>query len=222
MNDLPRILCLLRKEKKLSQRAAAKQLGISQSLLSHYEKGSRECGLAFLTRTADFYEVSCDYLLGRTGLRNGVPAPENGEPVLTGKENLFSGSVFPALGKALTVSSFNVLFDMLKNPACKELASEVQKYTGLVIYQLFRHIYTAFPGSTETFFGLPEEDFLATGNAALLLCERRLGAAARRMRTNADSLPDTGYDFIQSSFPKDSAALFNIVKNAENEIKKLN
>ena len=37
--DFPRILTLLRKEKGISQKTAAGDLGISQALLSHYEKG---------------------------------------------------------------------------------------------------------------------------------------------------------------------------------------
>ncbi len=61
----PVILSELRKEKGLSQKEAAAQLGISQALLSHYEKGIRECGQIFLIKVADFYGVSCDYLLGR-------------------------------------------------------------------------------------------------------------------------------------------------------------
>ena len=70
--DFPRILTLLRKEKGISQKTAAGDLGISQALLSHYEKGIRECGLDFLVRTADYYGVSCDYLLGRSPDRSGT------------------------------------------------------------------------------------------------------------------------------------------------------
>lgn len=69
--DFPRILTLLRKERGISQKQAAAELGISQALLSHYEKGIRECGLDFVVRTADFYGVSCDYLLGRSPERTG-------------------------------------------------------------------------------------------------------------------------------------------------------
>ena len=65
-SDFPRVLSLLRKEKGISQKEAANQLGVSQALLSHYEKGIRECGLDFLIRAADFYGVSADYLLGLT------------------------------------------------------------------------------------------------------------------------------------------------------------
>lgn len=57
-------LVSLRKDKNLSQKEAAAALGVSQGLLSHYEKGIRECGLDFLCRAATFYDVSADYLLG--------------------------------------------------------------------------------------------------------------------------------------------------------------
>ena len=67
--DFARILTLLRKERGLSQKSVANSLGISQALLSHYEKGVRECGLNFVVKCADFYQVSCDYLLGRSAER---------------------------------------------------------------------------------------------------------------------------------------------------------
>ena len=64
------VLSELRKERGLSQKEAAAKLGISQALLSHYEKGIRECGHSFLLKVADFYGVTCDYLLGRSNDRN--------------------------------------------------------------------------------------------------------------------------------------------------------
>ncbi len=70
--SFPVILSELRKEKGISQKEAAHQLGISQALLSHYEKGIRECGQSFLIKAADFYDVSCDYLLGRTVEKNSI------------------------------------------------------------------------------------------------------------------------------------------------------
>ena len=65
MNEnFPRIITLLRKERGLSQKSAAESLGVSPALLSPYEKGIRECGLEFVVKTAEFYNVSTDYLLG--------------------------------------------------------------------------------------------------------------------------------------------------------------
>lgn len=62
----------LRKEKKVSQKNAAGALCVSQALLSHYEKGIRECGLEFLKRACEYYDVSSDYLLGLTDRRRSL------------------------------------------------------------------------------------------------------------------------------------------------------
>ena len=70
--DFPRIITMLRKEKKYSQKQVAEDLGISQALLSHYEKGIRECGLDFVIKVSEYYSVSCDFLLGRTPERSGA------------------------------------------------------------------------------------------------------------------------------------------------------
>lgn len=67
-------LARLRRERGVSQRKAAAELHISQALLSHYENGAREPGLAFVCRACDYYGVTADFLLGRTGDRNGQSA----------------------------------------------------------------------------------------------------------------------------------------------------
>ena len=66
------ILSELRRTTGLSQRKAAADLNISQALLSHYENGAREPGLNFVCRVCDFYNVTADYLLGRSPNPDGV------------------------------------------------------------------------------------------------------------------------------------------------------
>lgn len=66
----------LRTEKGLSQKAAALELGISQALLSHYEKGIREFSIDFLCRICDYYDVPADYVIGRTDSRSGLNSTE--------------------------------------------------------------------------------------------------------------------------------------------------
>ena len=61
----------LRRARGLSQRAAAADLRISQALLSHYENGAREPGLAFLCRACKYYGVTADYLLGLSDENGG-------------------------------------------------------------------------------------------------------------------------------------------------------
>lgn len=80
VSDFSRIITLLRKEKGVTQKQAAEDLGVSQALLSHYEKGIRECGLEFVVRVADYYGVSCDYLLGRSADRSGLTLSVGGYP----------------------------------------------------------------------------------------------------------------------------------------------
>ncbi|MBO4339350.1 MAG: helix-turn-helix domain-containing protein [Clostridiales bacterium] len=65
-------LAELRKKKGISQKQAASALGISQALLSHYEKGIRECSLDFVKKAAKYYDVTCDYLLGMTNSKKSI------------------------------------------------------------------------------------------------------------------------------------------------------
>lgn len=70
------ILSQLRKERGISQKKAATDFGISQALLSHYEKGIRECGLDFVIKCSEYYGVTTDYLLGVSDSRTGI-APDS-------------------------------------------------------------------------------------------------------------------------------------------------
>ena len=113
--SFPRIITLLRKERKITQKKAAEDLGVSQALLSHYEKGIRECGLNFLVKCADYYGVSCDYLLGRSPEPSGktISAEEIPSPEQNNRDSVMSGSILATLNKKLVANSLNILFDLL-------------------------------------------------------------------------------------------------------------
>ena len=70
--DFPSKLSDLRRTKGVSQKEAAANLGVSQALLSHYEKGIRECGLDFVRKAAAYYGVTSDWLLGLSDTRLGA------------------------------------------------------------------------------------------------------------------------------------------------------
>ena len=74
-SEFSRTLALLRRERGVSQRTAAGDLGVSQALLSHYENGTREPGLAFVCRVCDYYGVTADYLLCRSSQPAGDGQP---------------------------------------------------------------------------------------------------------------------------------------------------
>lgn len=72
LSKFPETLSKLRRERGISQKKTAADLGISQALLSHYEKGIRECGLDFVIKCSKYYNVTTDYLLGISENRNGI------------------------------------------------------------------------------------------------------------------------------------------------------
>ncbi|MGM0500274.1 MAG: HD domain-containing phosphohydrolase [Bacillota bacterium] len=59
----------LRKEKKITQSKLAKKLNYSRSTIAQYESGTRVPSINFLIETSNFFNVSLDYLLGRTDIR---------------------------------------------------------------------------------------------------------------------------------------------------------
>ena len=56
----------IRKERGISQLKLAMELNTNQNTISRYETGNREPGINELIRIADYFNVSVDYLLGRT------------------------------------------------------------------------------------------------------------------------------------------------------------
>ena len=56
----------LRKKKGISQLRLASDLNTTQNTVSRYETGEREPGIDELIKIADYFNVSVDYLIGRT------------------------------------------------------------------------------------------------------------------------------------------------------------
>ena len=56
----------IRKSRGISQVKLAMDLNTSQNTISRYETGEREPGITELVRIADYFNISVDYLLGRT------------------------------------------------------------------------------------------------------------------------------------------------------------
>lgn len=68
--DFQRRLRGLLEERGMSQQEFARQIHVAESTLSQYLTGRRKPAIEIITQIADFFEVSIDYLVGRTSLRN--------------------------------------------------------------------------------------------------------------------------------------------------------
>ena len=186
--DFSRTLSLLRQEAGISQRKAAAALGISQALLSHYENGIREPGLAFVTRVCDFYHVSADYLLGRTASRDGsiIEAAELYDA--SDEKGTLKGSILATLQKKLVVNTTGVLFDLLGKCGDRTAITAAGDYLSTALYTLLRHFYRRGGGN---------EDFFDAGvvDAAML----RSRASYLRALAEAEKLPELSSDDLTAA-----------------------
>ena len=215
ISDFPRVLTHLRKEAGLSQKKAAEALGVSQALLSHYEKGIRECGLLFLVRAADFYGVSADYLLGRSLERNGsaILLEEVPDEDAAGQGNRGAGSLLPVLNKKLICNSVTVVEDLLGAAGDKELINKVSMYLQISVYQMFRRMYNAAESNPQTFFG-------AESDVAGLMadCTMKKLEAEIQQRLKEVSLPAMDETALRERYPLFATSLLNLLQNAETAI----
>lgn len=215
VSDFPRVLTHLRKEAGISQKKAAEALGVSQALLSHYEKGIRECGLLFLVRAADYYGVSVDYLLGRSLEKNGsaILLEEVPDEDAAGQGNRGAGSLLPVLNKKLICNSVTVVEDLLGASGDKDLINKVSMYLQISVYQMFRRLYNGNAENPQTFFGASEEIYGLMSDAAMKKLEAEIQGLLKKT-----ALPPMDEEALRAKYPLFATSLLTLLQNAETAI----
>lgn len=224
-NDFARIITYLRKERHLSQKQVATDLGISQALLSHYEKGVRECGLDFLVSIADYYDVSCDYLLGRTYDRQGaiIEIDEDSsadKPFEAENEESksHSGSILAAVNKKIIIGSLNIIFNLLQIINSKSLITHISDFLFAGIYKCFRIIFSANKENPQNMFSIDTELYSGYCDAFMTLTSTHAKSETRGKKCSASAVSLNG-DEIASRYPENASSLFNLISAAEKRIK---
>lgn len=220
--DFPRIITLLREEKGLSQKKVANDLGISQPLLSHYEKGIRECGLDFVVKVADYYEVSCDFLLGRTANRTSgkiviADIPDEDESILSSDKPYMVSTI----NKKLIINSLTIIFDQLEKVNNKGLISECSAYLMSAVYIIFRILYSSNPKNPQGIFSIADHMYKGKVHALQILCESNaenlacglpIGEYKGLDRTTFIELSP---EIINEQYLRLSSSLTNLIQNTE-------
>ena len=213
-SDFPRIITFLRKERGLSQKQVAQDLGISQALLSHYEKGIRECGLDFLVRAADYFEVSTDYLLGRTVQRK--PASVSADDIPESDEiRHLKGSMINQVNRKLIMNTTTVIFDLLAQLGEKKLTNAVSNYLMCAEYLIFRTIYCADETNTQTMFSIDKNRYQNLTSASMIIDLEVINTLFEKNDISLALSPD----IISSYFDKGASSLFNLIQFSERNIK---
>jgi transcriptional regulator with XRE-family HTH domain len=221
--DFARIITLQRKEKNISQRQAAADLGISQALLSHYEKGLRECGLSFLVKIADYYGVSCDYLLGRSPEPEGRLITSDDIPDDDGNNKIPSPELIN-FNRRIINNSISLLFNLAQKANSITLIKEVSSYLMLSVYKLFRIVYNANPHNDQKLFRIPKVIANDSANAIISMSEADIKAASSGIALdgndcvdNFDTLYITTAKLAKEYAPY-SSSLLNLIKRSEDSI----
>lgn len=222
--EFSRTLSLLRQEKGVSQRAAANALGISQALLSHYENGIREPGLVFVVKACDYYNVSADFLLGRTLSRDGttIIEPDDLYDASNEKDNAMRGSVLAMLSKKLLVNSIGMLFDLLGKVGSRKVIRAASAYLSTAIYNLFRLLHQAPGTNNPDFFSVPVPRFNAGMTTADMACSQveYMEALAAHARDN-DPFPPMSHDALAKDYPVHYQSLLQIIHSTGARVNKL-
>ncbi len=218
-SNFPRILSLLRKEKGISQKKAAESLGISQSLLSHYEKGIRECGLSFVLKVAEFYDVSCDYLLGKTANRQGnIIAMENLNIEEDEKKN-FNSKAFKLIYKQkILFCSLNILIEYIKRTNSNAMMEEIFSFFNFAVYRAFRILFRINKKNNNEMFEINNSVANQLAQAEMLKAEATANFNAKnKFKKDEDVLKELliSPKTLEKNFPKNSNALLNLIKNCE-------
>ena len=211
--EFSRTLSLLRQEKGVSQRTAANVLGISQALLSHYENGIREPGLAFVVKACDYYGVSADYLLGRTMTRDGTTiGAEELYDLSEEKGTSVRGSVLALLSKKLIVNSVGLLFDLLGKTGSRQAIRAAGNYLSAAVYKVYRMVYQADPANNPEFFSLSPRLFAAGIPDADMKCsEAELAEALAAHNKEKGQWPAMGHDDLAREYPGLYQSLLQVI-----------
>ncbi len=224
-SDFARIITLQRKERHISQKQAAADLVIFQALLSHYAKGIRECRLNFLVKIADYYNVSCDYILGRTPEPEGKVITIEDIPDDDGNNNLKMPSPETTnFNRRIINNSNRLLFRLAQKGGSITLIKEVSSYLMLSVYKLFRIVYNANPHNDQKLFKIPKVIANDSANAIISMSEADIKAASCGIALDGNDCVDnfdTLYittSTLQKDYAQYSSSMLNLIKRSEESI----
>lgn len=211
-NTFGSIISYLRKEKGISQKKASSDLGISQSLLSHYEKGVRECGLDFVVKVADYYNVSCDYILGRTSERT----------VNSTSTSLDSSISVENPSEKIIIDSIDFIYRILSEMNNRDIRRSSTEMIMCNLYSVIRLLFKNNSLNNEEFFTLSKESYNCFIESLLQQKKGNLTdkiSEFSKSRRNENKVY-LSYEIINKKYGDISSSVFNLIHNTEKAIKK--
>lgn len=203
-NEFSKNLYNLRMQRGWSQKETAANLGISQALLSHYEKGIRECGLNFLIKASEVFNCTTDYLLGISS------TPSN--TATTDADNISADlKEFPNLIKSRdeVQDTVNILYSITARIGNPEICKNFNKYFGNSLYAELRNLEKLY---------FHKENFSLDKDLSIINAKRKAVTAyyaiiremqEKNINVNLKTIR------IKDEYPSRSKAFFNLISHFE-------
>ncbi|MBQ8533217.1 MAG: helix-turn-helix transcriptional regulator [Clostridia bacterium] len=182
----------LRKDLKLSQKLVAMDLGVSQALLSHYERGIRECGLEFLVKIANYYGVSTDYILGRSNSKFGTLFLDEDEDFID------------------VMNAMQIVIDRVVDLRDENVVGSVKELFQIEVSKLINMI-SGFSNDRERLFCQDSAVTSAILSSAEALAKAKLLMALRE----CEESPDFDENMLVDKYPNTFEALANVARRGE-------
>lgn len=203
----------LRKERGITQKQVAEDLEISQALLSHYEKGIRECSLDFVIKTADYYGVSCDYILGVSAQRNPGEMEESAEK----QENK---AMLENLNRRVIVNTVDFIFRILMEINEREITKASAEMMMSTLYSLIRILYKNNSDNDEDFFQKSTYSYEFRNNS---LFEDRKARLIEKIteysKSRSKEKVELSYQIISEKYSDLASSVLNLIHNTEKLMK---
>ncbi len=212
--EFGRILSFLRKEKGYSQKKVSADLEISQALLSHYEKGIRECGLDFLVKVADYFDVSTDYLLGRTVTPAGLNAQIDENDIEYNEENL--SNTYCLINRKVNADTNAFIYSTLSDINSKKISKHISEYLNSAEYICLRKIFSICDDTEDEIFSIPFDIAQTFSTASMSVNLSNISKLTAEQKDKIKT--ELSSRIVAQKYPNYYSSMYNLIRNVEKNL----
>ena len=216
-NQFGERLRILRKRANENQGDLAAILDVTITQISDMETGKRSTTLEKFALICEHYQVSADYLLGRTLSRDGSIIEAGDVYDSSGEKGSLRGSIMATLQKKLVVNTAGVLFDQLGKTGSRPAITAAGDYLSGALYALLRQLYRR-GGGNEDFFAVSPGDY----DGGLVQADMTMSQVRyRRALSQAEEVQEITPDTLTAGYPGLGQSVAQVIHNTDERCKSL-
>lgn len=163
----------VRRSKNITQKEAAKALGVTQSCLSSVEAGKKLFSTALVVKLIKYYNVPYEIIFGESVKKQARANPMK----------KMSAEDVDELSKCI-----ELLILLIENGKSYELMQEVKIYIKISVYIILRELYSLNPHNSNAIFGISEEEAMEASKKFVDLTRSQVKEYAVKCKINKKNL----------------------------------